>query len=329
MKNSTKKYPSGWVRTRNIYGFPYGWQSPAKTEQWAYELFLQKLPYCPYTQVFCFPWATLIDLLKQKQQDKALFYLNAITHSPPKVGIRRITICQHIYAKEIMPYLMKMGITDIYWSHKTKNIDVIQEMKIHPFPLYPVMHYKRGAPKDEKHLSEKKLLYSFIGSYQPGLYLSPVREWIFNLPKKVDVLISKRDGWHFESDVYREQILGLPPDPHKTLKKIEHEDEYIKIMQESIFCLCPSGSGPNSIRLWEAIRFGCIPVLVSDDLELPGSTIEKIVIRIPEKQIDVEGLDGYLRNLLEERQAITSILLKIKEVNTNFAFHAGAIPTIM
>jgi hypothetical protein len=40
-------------------------------------------------------------------------------------------------------------------------------------------------------------------------------------------------------------------------------------MEETVYCLCPSGSGPNSIRLWEAIEFGCVPVLLSSKLELP------------------------------------------------------------
>lgn len=40
-------------------------------------------------------------------------------------------------------------------------------------------------------------------------------------------------------------------------------------MRRSIFCLSPAGDTPSSARLFDAIVSGCIPVIVSDELELP------------------------------------------------------------
>ncbi|KAM0953946.1 putative xylogalacturonan beta-1,3-xylosyltransferase [Dioscorea sansibarensis] len=40
-------------------------------------------------------------------------------------------------------------------------------------------------------------------------------------------------------------------------------------MRWSIFCLSPAGDTPSSARLFDAIVSGCIPVVVSDELELP------------------------------------------------------------
>ncbi|KAI4388034.1 hypothetical protein MLD38_000410 [Melastoma candidum] len=42
-----------------------------------------------------------------------------------------------------------------------------------------------------------------------------------------------------------------------------------KGMRMSIFCLNPAGDTPSSARLFDAIVSGCIPVIVSDELELP------------------------------------------------------------
>jgi len=36
-----------------------------------------------------------------------------------------------------------------------------------------------------------------------------------------------------------------------------------------VFSICPSGAGPNSLRLWECLANGSIPVLLSDRQELP------------------------------------------------------------
>ncbi|KAJ9546185.1 hypothetical protein OSB04_025892, partial [Centaurea solstitialis] len=40
-------------------------------------------------------------------------------------------------------------------------------------------------------------------------------------------------------------------------------------MRKSVFCLSPAGDTPSSARLFDAIVSGCIPVIVSDELELP------------------------------------------------------------
>ncbi|XP_059304358.1 probable arabinosyltransferase ARAD1 [Lycium ferocissimum] len=40
-------------------------------------------------------------------------------------------------------------------------------------------------------------------------------------------------------------------------------------MRKSIFCLNPAGDTPSSARLFDAIVSGCIPIIVSDELELP------------------------------------------------------------
>ncbi|WOH06567.1 hypothetical protein DCAR_0625995 [Daucus carota subsp. sativus] len=40
-------------------------------------------------------------------------------------------------------------------------------------------------------------------------------------------------------------------------------------MRTSVFCLSPAGDTPSSARLFDAIVSGCIPVIISDELELP------------------------------------------------------------
>ncbi|CAI9767782.1 unnamed protein product [Fraxinus pennsylvanica] len=40
-------------------------------------------------------------------------------------------------------------------------------------------------------------------------------------------------------------------------------------MRKSVFCLNPAGDTPSSARLFDAIVSGCIPVVISDELELP------------------------------------------------------------
>ena len=260
-------YISGWERIGNVFAYPHDWQMPSKTELWAYEQLLEKKHLDLFTQYICFPWASLVDYLDH-QPHKASSLIKAIENKPPKMARKVITFCQHIYALKLLPYLKMCGVTDIYWSHKVKGQDEIEGVRLHPYPLYPVMHYKRTKPYKNKQLQDRKYLYSFIGSYQPGLYLTEVRKWIFDLPKRDDAIVIERSEWHFEQDVYRNQLLEEVEEETKKRVREQHEKEYIEVMEDTVFCLCPSGSGPNSIRLWEAIKFGCVPVVISENLDL-------------------------------------------------------------
>ena len=40
-------------------------------------------------------------------------------------------------------------------------------------------------------------------------------------------------------------------------------------LSKSIFSLCPRGSGVNTIRLWESMKTGTIPVIISNDYKFP------------------------------------------------------------
>lgn len=293
MKSGQVKYPNGWLRQNNIFSFPGYWQTPAKTEQWAYEKCLELIEFNLFEQFVCFPWASLVDFLNHNQSKKSKILIDALNNAPPKMAIKRITFCQHIFALELLPFFKQLGITDIYWVHKIKEQDVIEGIKLHPYPLYPVMHYKRAKPYVNKPLLDRKYLYSFIGSYQHDLYLTKAREWIFNLPVRDDAVVVKRNEWHFEADVYRKQLLGLTDDEAKIKIKEQQEKEYIEVMEDTVFCLCPSGSGPNSIRLWEAIEFGCVPVILSDKIDL-GEFAENVIF-VKENECVIKNLPNYLK----------------------------------
>lgn len=85
--------------------------------------------------------------------------------------------------------------------------------------------------------------------------------------------------------------------------------EYNQVMQNSKFILCPKGNALNSIRFFEALCFGRIPILLSDDVRLPLENkikYEDFILRIPEAKFD--NLNNYLKNYMKsndiEKQSI-------------------------
>ena len=101
-----------------------------------------------------------------------------------------------------------------------------------------------------KFISDKKYLTSFVGAAKHPGYLSNVRERICDeLVQMPLVKIKSRDQWHFQKEVYEKQI-SINPVENKNLRDMNNENEYKDILKQSIFSLCPSGTGCNTIRLW-------------------------------------------------------------------------------
>jgi len=105
-----------------------------------------------------------------------------------------------------------------------------------PIPLYS-MHYKNLNQKKEKD-------FGFLGA----LGTNPIRKSLKDLfPNKVH---AAKYGWNLEKD----------EDNHK---------KYIDHLNKNYFSLCPRGTGPGSIRLYESMGCGCIPIIISDDYKKP------------------------------------------------------------
>ena len=68
--------------------------------------------------------------------------------------------------------------------------------------------------------------------------------------------------------------------------------------------MCPSGSGPNSIRLWESIAYGAIPVVLSDTYLPPGDLDlwESAVVVCPEKADEILALPNRLEVLSKDKK---------------------------
>ncbi|CAD6235181.1 unnamed protein product [Miscanthus lutarioriparius] len=112
----------------------------------------------------------------------------------------------------------------------------------------------------------------------------------------------------------------------------EHPSTYYEDMQRAIFCLCPLGWAPWSPRLVEAVVFGCIPVIIADDIVLPFADAipwEDISVFVAER--DVPRLDSILtsipladilrRQRLLARDSVKQALLFHQPVRPGDAFH--------
>ena len=78
---------------------------------------------------------------------------------------------------------------------------------------------------------------------------------------------------------------------------------YNELLIKSRYTLCPSGSGPNSIRFWECLGSGSIPVLLADTLELPEHELWNDAI-IFLKENKVNTLPELIKKISKEKEYI-------------------------
>ena len=85
------------------------------------------------------------------------------------------------------------------------------------------------------------------------------------------------------------------------MKNLLPSNQMATVMGSSKFCLVPRGRAAWSVRFFETLWTGCVPVILSDHFEVPFETlfdVSKFTIKWPVNRID-ESLYSYLRRLAE------------------------------
>ncbi len=257
--------------------YDHDWQYPAITEQHAFAKIRELGPLQAGAIYVAYPWATLMDKMQTRAKDlnKHLATFRRFCRLLPQ-DRTKVTVAQHILARRYRHVFEEAGIDHVFWSHATKQ-DVADTRSgapraaIHPFPLFPV---QRIADPLTNNSQRRPILYSFVGARADRHYPTPSRNWIIDhLANDARGQVVARDGWHYGKLVYETKIndSGEPGATLTTPEEAETEEQFKTALSQSIFSLCPSGTGPNSIRLWEALCAGSIPVIMSDSWAPPGS----------------------------------------------------------
>ena len=261
------------------------WQYPVITEKTFY---LQNKENENYIGL---PWATIHDVWRWNPAK-----INNLIHNlSPLLDSKKnyYTCCQQIaFSQAQFLNLWKiLGINTVYASHKTIGGDIIHGIKIIACPLYAVniedkSRNKNFLGKDLLNI-KRDILYSFSGGYQPADYLTDIRPRIYQLPHYSNCYIKNTGIWHFDPIVFSKKQ-NKNGDLNTNIDHRQKTILYNELLLKSRYTLCPSGSGPNSIRFWEALGAGSIPVLLADTLELPAHELwEKAIVRVKEKDLGI------------------------------------------
>ena len=258
------------------------------------------------------PWANIYD----QRMNLYEVYKNIIHLIVPNKTY--YTCCQHIGFRKFIPLWNKLNIKTVYAVHKRKNEDIIDGITIKPCPLYAVNYENEtknflfiNKSTDEFITMNREFLYSFVGAYQPLNYMTDIRNKIFNMKHPENSYIRNIGTWHFNDIVYNVKNQNKEGNMNITEKHKKNTIEYNELLLRSRYTLAPSGSGPNSIRFWEALAVGSIPILLSDTLELPEHPLwDKAIVVVLEK--DVEQIPDILNTIsLDTEQEMRKNCIKI------------------
>ncbi|WP_304615756.1 exostosin domain-containing protein [Paracoccus sp. (in: a-proteobacteria)] len=313
------------IRMPGIIGLDAEWQFPAVTEQHAFRCLAARGLDLPHAPVYvAFPWATLIDKLQTRaaDADDLMAELERVCNIPTQ-GRRKFTVCQHIFARKYQYLFDKAGIADVFWPHTTltdlrDDTPHGTDIRFHPFPLFPVQTPDAlPAASAEADGAPRPHLYSFIGARANSWYLTQSRNWILDLlgddPRGN---VRGRDGWHYQRVVYDGQILKNALEQPEALIDAAASEEFRDALTGSVFALCPSGTGPNSIRLWESLAAGTIPVILADDWAPPGDRRlwEQAAIFCPETPEAIAALPDQLGQIAAEPQRIAAMRHAMRQI---------------
>ena len=173
--------------------------------------------------------------------------------------------------------------TTYNWLNKFKLLALESTSDLIPNQDLGIIPYNTLSEKPIFNKNKRPYLYSFLGELS-HLFLPPthIRYQINSIQQKPDIFIGSKIS-HDLKNKLRENYFTT--------------DDYELVSRNSIFTLAPAGYGRWTYRFFQAIQWGSIPVILSDDYVKPfEDTIpyDDFCITIPE--IDIRNLDTILRS---------------------------------
>lgn len=184
------------------------------------------------------------------------------------------------------------------WLNKFKLLALESTSDLIPNQDIGIIPYNTLSENPFFNKNNRPYLYSFLGELS-HIYLpqTHIRNQIKLLQQKPDIFI----GSNVSIDLRRALRINYFT-----------KNDYELVSRNSIFTLAPAGYGRWTYRFFQAIQWGSIPVLISDDYVKPfEDTIpyDDFCITLPEKE--VQNLDSTIRSFShQEIQRLQNALEK-------------------
>ena len=151
------------------------------------------------------------------------------------------------------------------------------------------MHYSSPIDRKLNRTQIKNCKYDI--SFQGCNTLHHVRTLVLN-----HIPILKSKGFKCFVQCTPRYFEELPVEKQENL-----QSQWIETLDSSKFILCPRGRGLSTVRTFESLSFGRIPVVYADDTKLPLENkinYSRIMVRIPEAEVN--KTENYISNFISK-----------------------------
>ncbi|CAK8565269.1 unnamed protein product [Lathyrus sativus] len=210
-----------------------------------------------------------------------------------------------------------------------------------------VAHHPNSLLDARRNLASAMLVLADFGRYPVELanikkdIIAPYKHLVGTIPRAKSPSYDERSTLlYFQGAIYRKDggvirqelyyLLKDEKDVHFTFGSIGGNgvNQASQGMSTSKFCLNIAGDTPSSNRLFDAIVSHCVPVIISDEIELPYED----VLDYSEFSLFVRAADavkkGYLLNLLHsiKREEWTRMWERLKEITHHYEYQYPSQP---
>lgn len=210
-----------------------------------------------------------------------------------------------------------------------------------------VAHHPNSLLDVRSNLASAMLVLADFGRYPVELanikkdIIAPYKHLVATIPRAESPSYDERSTLvYFQGAIYRKDggvirqelyyLLKDEKDVHFTFGSIGGNgvNQASQGMSTSKFCLNIAGDTPSSNRLFDAIVSHCVPVIISDEIELPYED----VLDYSEFSLFVRAADaikkGYLLNLLHsiKREEWTKMWERLKEITHHYEYQYPSQP---
>lgn len=167
-------------------------------------------------------------------------FINIINQKYPH---KKIYVCQHVYVN-----LLDFGDNFVFTPHTILGDD-----------YFFIPHYNPAyhTPPKRIPIKDRDLKFSFIGDYNTN----KIREEVGKLDLE-NSIFSPIGKWFFSHDQETQNSLKL---------------RYKEVLERTKFPICPQGAGPSTLRFFESLSVGGIPIILNDS-RIPED-LNELVIR--------------------------------------------------
>lgn len=256
------------------------------------------------------PWATFVDRKLYPDYLGGMFAvrIKGFQKLAQKLefNLKVHTVCQTIHWQKMIPVIESIGVTDLHISHmeihSQSSLAGVSAIKLHSWPLIAtnIEVPGRGVGLEiGKPIEKKKWFATFTGAHMKH-YRSDVRlklKEAADAAGRDDVLVTVKGEWHFNKIVYKEQVALKPLTAEEKKTEKDATESYNRMLSDSVFSLCPEGAGPNTLRFWESLAVGSIPVVIADTWLPPRELTKFGECYIKIKDNEIANMFKYISSL--------------------------------